>query len=300
MKLHHYIPIFGLAITNLWSIEILQAKQVDLYENLEQMPDTMHNKTDANGQKQWSWRIYSWDTLKAEGNYIDNKKNWIRIEYFPDYKKKNEITFNNGIAQWPAKFYYTDGTLREEWFRAINKRVGEYQYYHENGQTSYDWHYDESGKRQWKQTYYYENWNVMIQWEWVNGQEEWAIKIYYEDGSLKQDKYLNAGKIDIQKTKNYEPGQQYHPDANKKRTITQVTNKETEQLWVFRGTGQHTLYVGNTKEKISKTGYFENGKLIDGKEFEYDETGKLQKIHNYKGGKLVDTIQNTGKTVSKQ
>lgn len=307
MKLHHYIPMLGLAIANLWSVEILQARQSDLYEDFEQTPDTI-NQTDANGKRQGWWMLWNDESpskkgeFRQEGKYIDGKKTGVWTRYFlPSYKKEYQITFINWIAKWPAKFYYKDGTLQEEGIRngTLQVRIGDYKYYHENSQLSYDWHYDESGKRQWIQTYYYENGNVMIVWKWINGQEDWLIEIFNEDGSRKQDKYLSAGKIDVQKTKNYEPGQQYHPDANKKTTIVQTTNKETEQLGVFRGTGQYTLHDSKYKNNITKTGYFENGKLIDGKEFEYDEAGKLKKTYIYKGGKLLENTSGSNEVLQK-
>ncbi len=56
-------------------------------------------------------------------------------------------------------------------------------------------------------------------------------------------------------------------------------------IGTFNGSGKHTIY--NQNKQISKEGFFENYRLMDGKWYRYDDDGKLIKIELYKKGEYL-------------
>lgn len=270
------------------------------------------NKKDANNMKQGHWIIYNENGKYAgyddgqkveEGDYLNNKKVGIWIKYYPNGNINHEITMANNIPNGYAKFYYKNGKLQEEGMWQNNKWVGEYKYYHENGAVFYKWNYNSSGKREGHQEYHHENGNMMIEGDWANGKEAGVIKEYYEDGSLKVEKNFNEGKIDPSATKTYQIGKIYHPDAKKpdqKAAATTIVKEEADNETAsitaapvvkieaknsnpgYLEDGYHTTY--NSKGKKLKEGEFKDGKLIEGKEFQYSDGGQLEKTFTVKNG----------------
>lgn len=280
------------------------------------------NQKDANNLKQGHWIIYNksgkfpgfTDGQKVEeGNYLNNKKVGVWTKYYPNGNKQHEITFANNVPNGYARFYYKDGTIQEEGMWSSNKWIGEYKYYHENGQIFYKWNYNSSGKREGRQEYYHATGNLMYEGEWNNGNESGVIKEYYEDGSLKTERSFNNGKIEPAATKTYPIGKIYHPDAKKvepKVTIIEKKAEAEEKVEVVQVTeekeeasleatpvvtkaaeskgvgiiedGYHTTY--DSKGNKIKEGEFKNGKLVDGKEYQYSRDGKLMKTFVVKGG----------------
>lgn len=273
------------------------------------------NRKDANNMKQGHWIIYNENgkfqgykegQKVEEGDYLNNKKVGIWTKYYPNGNINHEITMANNVPNGYAKFYYKNGGIQEEGMWQNNKWVGEYKYYHENGEVFYKWNYNSSGKREGHQEYHHENGNMMIEGEWANGNEAGTIKEYYEDGSLKSEKNFNNGKIEPAATKTYPIGKIYHPDAKKpeqKVTIIPASEQKEETASAAAATpvvkqevknrppgyledGYHSTY--NSKGKKLKEGEFKNGKLVDGKEFQYSDNGTLEKTFIIKNGSRTE------------
>jgi len=251
--------------------------------------DTL-NQTDANNLRQGYWKLYYKEKpqqVKEEGRYKDNKKEGIWKTYFITGTIKSEVTYKNNKPDGYAKIYYPTGTLQEEGIWKGNKWVGKYHFYHKNGKPAYEWNYNESGKREGEQKYYYDNGQLMIEGNWNNGKEDGVIKEYDEHGNLKVEKTFANGKMDITSVKIHKPSATT-AKQNPKETTKKVTKKSAPKpdLEDFKDTGYRILL--NSKKQKWKEGDFKKGKLVNGKEFFYDETGKLTKINIYKKGKLTD------------
>ena len=173
--------------------------------------------------------------------------------------------------------------------------MGEYKFYHKNGQVAYDWNYNNSGKREGKQLYYYENGNKMIEGTWANGKESGTIREYDENGKLKVEKVFNDGKLDVNSVKIYENNKQVTATQNTeketKTTHPQITNtnNSNENIGILSD-GFHKTFT--RLRKIDKEGMFKNGRLYTGKDYIYDADGNLLKINIYKNGSLVDIQYN--------
>ena len=102
-----------------------------------------------------------------------------------------------------------------------NKWVGEYRYYHENGNLFYNWVYNSQGKREGNQQYFYDNGNLMIEGNWKEGAETGLLKEYYENGSVKSEKQFATGKIEPEATVNYELSKKFDDNATKAKKLAE-------------------------------------------------------------------------------
>ncbi|MCB0397898.1 MAG: toxin-antitoxin system YwqK family antitoxin [Flavobacteriales bacterium] len=260
------------------------------------------NFVDANQLKQGHW-IYQgkdkpeWkceaESKVEEGQYADSRKEDIWKQYYCNGVVKNEITYDNDKPLGYAKFYYKTGKMSEEGFWKNQKWDGSYKFYHENGNLAYEWHY-ENGKRQGVQKYYHENGKLMIEGTWNGGKEDGIQKEYYDDGSLKSVKDYTGGKINPEKTQVFEqktkpvkPKEEEAPvAASSSESMNEIPLEVSgNDLGVFTGSGNHKLY--NKKKQIWKEGFFEGGRLINGKIYQYNRRNKLERILVFKNGILI-------------
>jgi antitoxin component YwqK of YwqJK toxin-antitoxin module len=281
------------------SINIVFAQSYELLNG-----DTI-NRIDANKMKQGHWVItgkikklpgYGEDSKIEEGDYLDNKKVSTWIQYYSNGKIKNEIPFVNNRPNGYAKMYYESGKLSEEGMWKETKWVGVYKYYYENGNPAKEWNHDESGRRVGVQKYFHENGKVMIEGEWKDGKESGVIKEYYANGDLKSEKTFNDGGFDDKSSKSYEPVNPMETEVEVKEVpkekeekeikIVEEISKDPVNVGVFDGNGQHKMF--NKSGQVIKDGLFENGKLVDGKQYTYSSDGKLLKTTVFKGGRVVE------------
>jgi antitoxin component YwqK of YwqJK toxin-antitoxin module len=261
------------------------------------------NYTDPNGLKQGHW-IYKNDVKKLpnydpaakveEGDYKDNKKMGMWVQYWPNGNKKSEISFDNNKAKGYAKMYFEDGKVMEEGTWENNRWTGDYKMYHPNGQLFYEFKYSPSGKREGVQTYFHDNGKVMMKGEMKDGKETGEWEERYENGDLKSKKVFNNGSIDPTQTKTYVPKnvivdntpdpEPKGPNAPKVDVKKENVNKGSE-IKIFDGNGKYKLF--NMNKQISKDGVFKNYQLIDGKDYIYNKDGILVQIAVYKGGKYI-------------
>lgn len=273
------------------------AQSYELYNQ-----DTI-NYTDATGKKQGKWIIfnrtkklpnYPADAKVEEGKYTDNRKVGPWQEYYPNGKPKHKITFENGRPNGYAIFYHDNGKIKEEGMWKNNRWVGTYKMYYDNGQVMQEFNFNSMGKREGKQTYYYENGQVMIEGNWKGGKEDGIVKEYYENGDIKAEKNFAGGTLDPATTKTYAAKKPLpKPDDLPKVAPPSVSSNEvTAAAKPTSGplNGEHTLL--NKNKQVSKRGYFENNKLIDGRVYYYSDDGILMRIALYKGGRYVgDTVE---------
>ena len=92
------------------------------------------NKIDKQNQKQGKWIIRSRDKretcfspqqISESGQYINNRKNGLWIEYYCDSKIRNKLTYVNGVLEGYAVFYNTDEKILKEGYFKNNKWISE-------------------------------------------------------------------------------------------------------------------------------------------------------------------------------
>lgn len=245
------------------------------------------NRRDAADLKFGWWKVYNRDgvfkgyaegQLMEEGEYVNNKKSGVWTKYYPNGNKKHELTFANNVASGYAKIYYKSGQLQEEGIWQQNKWSGQYKYFFENGNLQYDWNYNSSGKREGQQKYFHENGTLQYLGEWKNGNEAGELVEYFDDGSVKAKRYFNEGKIIEEKTENLIQGK--HFDENAKKYNGRPAPKVLGRGEIIDGFNR----LMNADGTISKEGTFKDKRIVDGKEFIY-ENGKVVKVYIYKDGK---------------
>lgn len=300
-----------LTILRVWTMRkfilllIFITAQVSLAQSFEISNNDTINYTDAAGMKQKYWILYGKnkklpgykeDQKVEEGNYLDNKKIGIWKSYFANGNVKNELTYNNNRPAGYARMYHENGKVAEEGLWENNRWVGGYKYYFENGNLSYEWNYNKEGKREGVQKYYHENGKVMIEGDWKEGKEAGVLKEYYEDGSLKAEKNFKDGSLDVASVKLFEkkgtPATAVKEEVKKEepKVETPVLKEEPKNTKPgFLNDGYNKVLGRNGKP--AKEGTFKNGALVDGKAFEYEEDN-LKRTLIYKGGKVVETIDN--------
>ncbi len=247
--------------------------------------DTLNHR-DLNNEKQGHWIIYNENgkykgyeegQLVEEGEYVNNKKSGIWTKYYPNGNKKHELTFANNVANGYAKIYYRSGQLQEEGVWKVNRWIGDYRYYYENGTLQYQWSYNSSGKREGQQLYFHENGVVKYIGDWANGQEAGELRAYYADGSLKDIKQFNEGKIKPTETVSHVQGKVF--DGNERKYNGVVKQKVLNMGVLVDGFNK----VMNADGTVAKEGQFKNKKLVDGKEYVY-ENGQVVKTIIYADG----------------
>lgn len=234
------------------------------------------NKTDVSKLKQGMWITFdaSGANVVEKGVYINNKKEGVWVRFYPNGQMKHEITFKNGVANGPAKFYFENGKLWESGQWAINHWVGPYEFYHANGQKAYVWNYNNLGKRTGIQKYYHENGKLKYEGNWINGKTVGSLKVYDENGALVAERIYEEGK--------------FEKTVDCKLTPEDSVQGPSSQMTQFTGTGQHTVYT--LSGLIEKSGYFVNGTLFDGYQMVYGSDGKAISKLLFEKGTIVKSI----------
>lgn len=263
------------------------------------------NLIDVTGKKQGPWIVFGKtkpntcysanpNSKVEEGKYADNKKGGIWKEYYCNGNMKNKITYTNGRPDGYAVMYHENGKVSEEGTWKINKWVGNYKLYYDNGQVQQEFNYNPTGKREGQQKYFYENGQVMIEGNWAAGKEAGLIKEYHETGEVKAEKNYNNGAVDVASIKTYEPKQPIKKDEvvdNSKKVV--VKKDEMLQDPKVKGptilNGPYVLY--NKSRQKTKDGVFKDNRLMEGKNYIYDENGILKRIEIYKNGAYVGDAQ---------
>lgn len=265
------------------------------FELMPNSKDTI-NYTDALGKKQRKWILfgkhkpntcYAVTQKVEEGEYKENRKIGIWMEYFCNGNAKNKITFINGRPDGYAVVYYENGKVQEEGQWKNNRWVGALKQYYDNGQVQHDFKFNEGGKREGVQTYKYDNGKTAIEGSFVNGKESGTIKEYHENGDLKAEKTYNNGSVDVNTIKTYDPKKEFLAKKDDVGDAPKLTLKSDEKPVDAKNgplvlNGQHTLYDKN--KHVTKDGTFKDNRLMDGKAYIYDDNGILKRVAIYKNG----------------
>jgi len=257
------------------------------------------NKIDISGKRQGYWMIkasppkfreYPAGNLVEEGNYINSRKEGLWKKYFPSTKLKSQITYKGSRPFGSYKLFYENGNLEEGGIWARTKNTGKFERHHENGQLSQSFTFTESGKRSGKQVYYYPNGKLRLEGSWDEGLETGEQKEYYENGDLMSVKSFNGGIMDPSSFQTYasrvpeKDAIKQMVDSGEEVKVT-AAKEDNPNQGGFDGNGYKKLF--NSGKQIAKDGVFKDYRLMEGKNYKYDDNGILIQIMIFKGGMYI-------------
>ncbi|HZZ76224.1 MAG TPA: tetratricopeptide repeat protein, partial [Puia sp.] len=213
------------------------------------------------------WKIlFSAGNLKAQGQFVDSKKQ----------------------GEWT--FYYFSGKIKAKENYQNDKQEGKQFYYSEQGLLTNDQTYA-NGQKNGIETDYYTNGNVSSVAGYRNDKMDGEYKEYFEGGQLKTIAHYANGRLSGSFANYYENGQkensgQYENGALEGSYNDFHENGQKGSEGVFKNglnDGEWKYFYDNGKLK-SKSIYV-NGKQ-EGIEEEYYEEGPLSDTYTYKKGQL--------------
>lgn len=251
------------------------------------------NLVDEEGRKQGKWIYFGKDRPEAgfpaegkieEGDYIDDRKEGVWIKYHNDGvtpKLKGEYKNNRPSGKYTK--LWPDGTVREEGTFSRGKHYDALKRFHENGVLEYEASYNDDGKEQGTIKYFYPNGQEEFVYESIDGVPTGRATRYFENGDVKEIIYYAAdGSVEKSEQKEMvnAPVNVVDPGASKVEA-PKVNNPRTKGT-PFKPNAYNKVY--NENDEIWQDGDFRNGRLWDGKVYEYDSDGILLKVKIFKKG----------------
>lgn len=280
-----------------FSLLVLQISLGALAQSFEIDPankkDTI-NIIDTRGMKQRNWIVfgrskpdscYQRFSKVEEGVYADNRKKGIWTSYFCAGTVFKKVTFTNGRPDGYATIYHPNGKVAEEGLWKGNKWNGPYKNYYNNGQVKQEFSFTVAGKREGVQKYYYSDGTLQIAGNWQNGKENGVVTEYHPDGSIKKTVNYNDGNADVASIKEYSPKKEIIIEevaSTKKVSVAKDEVALGDQKTATMLNGYHVLF--NRSRQKTKEGTFKDNRLMDGKNYIFDENGILQYVEIYKNG----------------
>ncbi len=251
------------------------------------------NQIDNQGRKQGKWIYFGKDRPMLgyppegkieEGTYKDDRKNGTWIKYYKDGKtKKLEGLYTNNRPSGKFIKYWPNGEVKEVGTWERNKYKDSLVRKYENGVIEYQALYNESGKETGKVRYYYANGQLEFEYEAVDGIPTGKAIRYYENGDIKEIITYSPDGIPLERIEKEPVKPLVKVDKpGKSREKAPVVSKPVTMGVEFKPNGYNKLY--NKNQEIWQDGYFKNGRLWDGKVYEYDADGILLKVKVYKEG----------------
>lgn len=251
------------------------------------------NKRNADGERQGKWVFTGKDyphknlpkTQKVEeGYYVDGRKEGTWIKYFSDGSVQLKGTYHNNRPEGPYTRYYPNGKIAEQGEYKANGYKGLLLRYYDNGQLAYRANFNNQGQESGKVSYYHPNGKLALSYTVKNGEVQGQVSRYNTSGQLQSSFNVAAdGAISaVQKANNQTLVVVPKPAPTTNVYPPRLTNPKTKGLR-FVPNGYNKVY--NDNDEIWMDGEFKNGQLYDGKVYDYDLDGILQKVRIYKLGK---------------
>lgn len=197
------------------------------------------------------------------------------------------IIDDEGVKDGPWKEYYEEGQLRSEGVYSLGKRIGKWNFYHENGSIEQEGNYNNQGNTEGPWKWYYDNGTVAREESFRNGLNDGIYTEYDETGKVVvQGEYVDGLEEGLWK---YEYGDTHEEGVYKggKRNGEWKTYYDNGQL-SFIGSfiddnpnGQQVWYWPNGKKKDQ--GEFIMG-LRTGDWVQYDQDGNVFLVIAYQNG----------------
>ena len=281
------------------------------------------NVTDLDSMKQGRW-YYFYDSLQTivscTGTYVDNKRQGVWTEFYRNGNRRSEISYHDNHKYGLKKSFYENGNLAEDGYWDGQHWVGSYKFYFSSGKIAYDWNYGDEGNRVGEQSYYYENGQLMRLGTWVDGYADGLVADYYDSGNLRCESQWKMGRVDGVMREYYISGSLsasrvfrdgvYDESASRVyrdrveqpsdtgKDSTQVVPVTPENTIVLEPEGNPEFFTGSgyyklltPDRKVDREGNFVNGTLMSGKRYYYNSSGKVIRISEYEGGRVVNVIE---------
>ena len=256
--------------------------------------DDKLNKTDGDGKKQGKWIYYGKDRPEEgypaagkieEGAYKDDRKEGTWIKYHNDgVTPRLRGEFVNNRPQGEYVKYYQNGKIKEAGSFERNQYRDSLIRYNENGKVEYEANYNGEGKEQGKVKYYYPNGQVEFEYTSQNGVAVGKATRYYENGDIKENLVFgpDGGVVSSEQKQPVNAIKKtIDPNASTEKAPV-VANPSVNPGTPFLPNGYNKVY--NKNAEIWQDGVFKNGKLWEGKVYEYDKDGILLKVKIFKNG----------------
>ncbi len=256
--------------------------------------DGNFNRRDENGKKQGKWVYlgkdrpsegYPQEGKIEEGSYIDDRKEGVWIKYHPDgVTPKLKGVYANNRPNGAYEKINLKGIVIEKGVFSSGKYRDSLIRYHDNGEVAYQSFYNENGNEDGKIRFFYPNGKVEFEYNADNGKPRGKAIRYYENGDKKEVLFYNdQGQMTgSEQFEMVNPQiKVVKPEIGPKEIAPTVSNPNTKGIR-FSPNGYNKVY--NANHEIWQDGEFKNGRLWDGKVYEYDRDGILLKVKVYRNG----------------
>ncbi|MCO5260203.1 MAG: hypothetical protein M9916_08675 [Crocinitomicaceae bacterium] len=251
------------------------------------------NKKDDEGRKQGKWIYFGKDRPNAgypaegkieEGGYVNDRKEGVWIKYYNDgITPKLKGEYKNNRPQGSYVKLSPKGVVIEKGTFTMGKYMDSLVRYHSDGSILYQGYYNDSGNEQGTIKYYYPNGQVEFEYNSDNGVSKGKATRYYENGDVKEIIYFGEGGVVTNSEKKEMVSlavKVVEPGASKEQApVIKTPNTKGAK---FLPNGYNKVY--NANQEIWQDGDFRNGRLWDGKVYEYDKDGILLKVRVFKSG----------------
>lgn len=252
------------------------------------------NKKDMHGKRTGKWIYTGTDKPSSglsktgkveEGIYVDGRKEGVWTKYHKDGKTpKLKGNYSNNRPEGSFSRFYPNGQLMEQGSFGKNGYKGNLVRYFDNGQISYKAVYNNDGLETGKVQYFHENGKIALEYSMKNGILTGKLNRYNAQGNLIESMDVNTtGAVSNVKIFSNSPATSAQvPAAQTVVFPPKIANPRMKGL-KFVTNGYNKVY--NDNDEIWMEGEFKNGQLWDGKVYDYDADGILQKVRIFKTGR---------------
>lgn len=220
-----------------------------------------------------------------EGIYVEGRKEGVWTKYHKDGKTpKLKGNYSNNRPEGSFSRFYSNGQIMEQGSFGKNGYKGNLVRYYENGIISYKAIYNNEGKETGNVQYFHENGKIALEYSMKNGTLIGKVNRYNTQGNLLESFDVSASGA-ISNLKNVSNTTQPKPPVSSVESMIyppKIIHPRMKGL-KFVTNGYNKVY--NDNDEIWMEGDFKNGQLWDGKVYDYDADGILQKVRIFKAGR---------------
>jgi antitoxin component YwqK of YwqJK toxin-antitoxin module len=252
------------------------------------------NKKDVHGKRTGKWVYTGADKPNSgiaktgkveEGIYVNGRKEGVWTKYHKDGKTpKLKGNYVDNRPDGAYTRYYSSGQIKEQGSFSKNGYKGELIRYYTNGKISYKALYNNEGKETGKVQYFHENGKIALEYTMKNGLLTGKVSRFNGQGNLIES-FDVSSTGSISNVKSFSNAPKATNQGNTTGSVIyppKIANPRTKGL-KFVTNGYNKVY--NSNDEIWMEGDFKNGQLWDGKVYDYDNDGILQKVRIFKAGR---------------